>query len=141
MDKEPQNNTYNWYKQLQKPKWAPPSRVFGPVWSVLYLLIAASYGYTGYLFIKGNVSFAVILPFILNLIFNFSFTPIQFGLKKNFLVMIDIFLVDITLIWALIAIYPIVHWVTFINLPYLAWGLFATALQITVTYKNRKTVK
>ena len=37
-------NTYNWYSQLIKPTWAPPSWLFGPVWTVLYAIIAVSFG-------------------------------------------------------------------------------------------------
>jgi len=79
----------------------------------------------------------VVLPFVLNLIFNFSFTYIQFGLKNNFLAGIDILLVLITLIWAMIAIFPYVKWVTCIQIPYLLWVSFATILQLTITYLNK----
>lgn len=131
-------NTYNWYQQLIKPSWSPPAWLFGPVWTVLYAIIAVSYGYTGYLFFKGKIPFLVILPFILNLVFNLAFTPIQFGLKNNLLAAIDILLVLATLIWALLAIYPHVKWVALANIPYLLWVLFATVLQLTVTVMNWK---
>ncbi len=85
--------SYSWYQQLIKPSWAPPSWLFGPVWTFLYVVIFATFGYVGYLFIKKQIPFIVVLPFILNLIFNFSFTPIQFGLKSNFLAAADILLV------------------------------------------------
>lgn len=75
--------------------------------------------------------------FALNLVFNFSFTYLQFGLKNNELASLDIVLVLVTLVWALFAIYPYLNWVTYINLPYLAWVLFATALQLTITSMNR----
>lgn len=130
------NNTYNWYQSLIKPSWAPPSWLFGPVWTVLYVLISISFGYVFYLFTKHKISFWVLLPFILNLIFNFAFTPIQFGLKNNFLAFIDIILVLVTLIWSLFSIFPQAKWVTLINLPYLFWVSFATILQTTVTYLN-----
>ncbi len=129
--------SYKWYSQLIRPAWAPPSWLFGPVWSVLYALIAVSYGYVGYLFFTKRIPFMVLLPFILNVVFNAAFTPIQFGLKNNLLAMMDILLVLITLIWALIAIYPYARWVSFINVPYLLWVCFATVLQITITYLNR----
>jgi tryptophan-rich sensory protein len=128
--------TYNWYTTLIKPSWAPPSWLFGPVWSVLYIIIALSFGYVGYLFYKGTIPFIVLLPFILNLLFNFAFTPIQFGLKNNLLASIDILLVVATLGWALFAIYKYVPWVTYVNIPYLLWGMYATTLQLTVTFLN-----
>ncbi len=128
--------TYNWYQTLIKPSWAPPAWIFGPVWSVLYFIIAISFGYVGYLFLKGRISFLILLPFILNLIFNFIFTPLQFGLQSNILAAIDIVLVLGTLIWLLIAIYPIAPWVAYVNIPYFMWVSFATILQLTVTYLN-----
>jgi tryptophan-rich sensory protein len=129
-------DTYNWYSTLIKPEWAPPSWLFGPVWAVLYTIIAISFGYVGYLFLKGNISFIVLLPFILNLIFNFAFTPLQFGLQNNLLAAIDILLVLGTLVWAMYAIYPHVPWVTYVNIPYLLWVSFASVLQLTITYLN-----
>ena len=128
--------TYNWYQTLIKPSWAPPAWIFGPVWSVLYFIIAISFGYVGYLFLKGRISFLILLPFILNLIFNFIFTSLQFGLQSNILAAIDIVLVLGTLIWLLIAIYPIAPWVAYVNIPYFMWVSFATILQLTVTYLN-----
>ena len=100
-------NTYNWYSQLIKPSWAPPSWLFGPVWTVLYAIIAVTYGMVFYRAFTGKLSWLVALPFILNLIFNLIFTPIQFGLKNNLLA------------------------------AYLVWGVFATCVQLTITYLNR----
>jgi translocator protein len=130
------NETYNWYQTLIKPEWAPPSWLFGPVWSVLYVIIFASFGYVIYSYFKGVIPFWVLAPFILNLIFNFAFTPLQFGLQNNLLAAIDIFLVLGTLAWALYAIHAYFPWVTYVNIPYLLWVSFATVLQVTITYLN-----
>lgn len=132
------NNSYNWYQTLIKPTWAPPAWLFGPVWTVLYAVILFSFGTVFYKALNKQLPILIALPFILNLIFNFAFTPLQFGLKNNLLAAIDILLVLITLIWALIAIYPHLKWVTLVNLPYLLWVCFATVLQFTVTYLNWK---
>lgn len=129
--------TYEWYQTLTKPFFAPPAWVFGPVWSVLYLIIAGSFGYVGYLFFTKRIPFAVLLPFILNIIFNLIFTPIQFGLRNLPLATIDILLVLLTLIWALYAIFPFARSVAYVNIPYVLWGTFATVLQITITWQNR----
>lgn len=129
-------SAYNWYQTLIKPAWAPPSWLFGPVWSVLYAIIAVSFGYVTYLYFKGTIPFIVLLPFILNLLFNLAFTPLQFGLQNNLLAAIDIILVLGTIVWAGIAIYPYVSWVVYANIPYFLWVLFATVLQLTITYLN-----
>ena len=126
----------SWYQQLIKPEWAPPAYLFGPVWTFLYVIIAATYGYAGWMFFKGKISFLVFLPFVLNIVFNLAFTSIQFGLKNNLLATIDILLVLGTLIWLMIAIYPHAKWITYANIPYLGWVLFATVLQITITFLN-----
>lgn len=131
------NNTANWYSQLIKPSWAPPSWLFGPVWTFLYVLIAISFGKVFLMFFQKKIGFLILLPFILNLIFNLIFTPIQFGLKNNILATVDILLVLGTLIWAIIAIYPHIKWVAYIQAPYLIWICIATVLQITITFLNK----
>jgi len=127
---------FEWYSQLIKPSWSPPSWLFGPVWSVLYMLIAISFGKVFYMFFQNKINFIVLLPFILNIIFNLAFTPLQFGLKNNLWASIDILLVLGTLVWAMIAIFPHARWITYIQVPYLAWVTFATVLQLTITYLN-----
>jgi len=131
------NNTYDWYSQLVKPTWAPPAWLFGPVWSVLYVIIAITYGMVFWLALQKKITWFVVLPFVLNLLFNLIFTPIQFGLRSNLLATIDILLVLVTLIWAMTAIYPHMRWITYAQIPYLLWVCFATVLQLTVTYLNR----
>ncbi len=130
-------DTYNWYSQLIKPSWAPPSWLFGPVWTFLYLLIAVSFGKVFLLTFQKKISIIVALPFILNLIFNLAFTPLQFGLRSNSLASVDILLVLVTLIWSIVAIYPHVRWIAYVQVPYLLWVSFATILQLAITYLNR----
>jgi len=130
-------NTTLWYMQLIKPSWAPPSWLFGPVWSVLYVLIFISFGTVFYRVFNKQLPIAILIPFVLNLIFNLSFTYFQFGLKNNYLAAADILLVLGTLIWAMVLIYPQIKWVALINIPYLLWVCFATVLQLTVTFLNR----
>jgi tryptophan-rich sensory protein len=81
--------------------------------------------------------FIIILPFILNLIFNLAFTPLEFRLKNNFLAALDVLLVLGTLIWAMIVIFPYAPWITYFQIPYLIWVSFATTLQLKITWLNR----
>lgn len=129
--------TYEWYQTLAKPFFAPPAWVFGPVWTVLYLIIAVSFGYVIYLFYKKRLPFMVLLPFLLNIVFNLVFTPLQFGLRNLPLAALDILLVLGTLAWAMLAIRPIARWVAYVNIPYFLWVAFATVLQLSITWMNR----
>jgi len=131
------NDTATWYQQTIKPFFAPPAWVFGPAWTFLYILIAISFGKVFIMFFQKKIPFVVLLPFILNLIFNFAFSPIQFGLRNNLLASVDIILVLGTLIWLTLAIWPYSRFVTYMQIPYLLWVSFATILQLTVTYLNR----
>lgn len=130
-------NTAAQYQNYIQPFFAPPSWIFGPVWTVLYIIIAITFTYVAYQTYKKNLGFQFVLPFILNLVFNFLFTPIQFGLNNLPLAAVDILLVLTTLIWALATVWRKYRWVALANIPYLAWVSFATVLQLTITYLNR----
>ena len=104
---------------------------FRPVWTFLYIIILISFGYVAYLSFTNKIPFLIFLPFILNLIFNVIYTPIQFGLKNNYLAAVDILFILGTLIWFIIAIFPFASWVSYANIPYLLWVSFATILQFT----------
>ena len=132
--------TQEWYSQLIKPTWSPPAWLFGPVWAVLYTIIAISFGTVFYKVATKQIPWIVAIPFALNLVFNFAFTPIQFSLKNNLLASIDILLVLGTLVWAFIVLWntvPELRWIVYVNIPYLLWGTFATALQLTITFLNK----
>lgn len=130
-------NGYLWYQQLIKPTWAPPAWLFGPVWSVLYVIIAVSFCTVFVLAARRKIPRIIAVPFLLNLAFNAAFTPIQFGLKNNLLASVDILLVLATIVWAMVAIRPSVRWIAYAQLPYLLWVSFATVLQLTITWLNR----
>ncbi len=125
-----------WYAQLIKPSWAPPAWVFGPVWTILYAIIFITFLTVFYRAIFRHIPRGVAIPFILNLITNLAFTSIQFGLKNNVAAAIDIVLVLGTLIWALVRVWPHAKWIVYANIPYVAWVLFATILQLTITVLN-----
>lgn len=128
---------YNWYSRLIKPSWSPPAWLFGPVWAVLYIIIIISFGKVFIMAWQKEVSYIVLLPFVLNIIFNLLFTPLQFGLKNNLLAAIDILCILGTLIWAIVVIYPLSPVIAYSQILYLLWVSFATALQLTITYLNK----
>lgn len=126
----------DWYHSLNKPSWTPNDWVFGAVWSVLYPIIIAVNVYIVVLFAQHKITWLVALPFWLNAVFNVAFTPIQFGLRNNYLAFADILLVLITIIWAMIAIWPHAKIATVAFAPYLIWVSIATVLQISIALSN-----
>ena len=131
------NESATWYANLNRPFFAPPGWLFGPVWSVLYVVIAVSFGYVLYLAIKKRLPWSVFTPFGLNFVFNVAFSPIQFGLKNNLLAAVDILLILGTLLWAMRVIWSRLPWVAYVNIPYLLWVSFATVLQLSIVWLNR----
>ena len=121
-------NNFTEYAMLLKPTWSPPAWLFGPVWTVLYIGIALTFGRVFFMAWQGQVSLWVALPFVLNLISNFAY---------NWLASLDILLVLGTLIWAMVVIFPHSRILAYAQIPYLLWVSFATVLQLTITYLNR----
>ncbi len=117
---------------------------------MLYVLIAASFGTVFLKVWHGDLPSMVAVPFVLNLIANLAFSPIQFRLRSNALAALDVLLVLATLLWGLFALYveslklsistgaSDLLWILYANIPYLIWVSFATVLQLTVTYLNRR---
>ncbi len=129
-------NSTDWYHQLKKPFWAPADWVFGTVWSIVYPIIFAVNIYVLYLLTQHKITWLIALPFWLNLFFNAIFTPIQFGLRNNAWAFVDILLILVTIVWAIIAIWPHAKIASIAFVPYLIWVSIATALQLSITIKN-----
>ncbi len=125
-----------WYDVLVKPSWTPAPGVIGTIWSILYPIIAITHGFVIIKAIQGKLSWLIALPFILNLVFNIVFTPIQFGLRNLPLASVDIILVWVTIVWGMIVIWPEARWVTYAMIPYFVWVSIASVLQIFLTIKN-----
>ncbi len=125
----------DWYASLQKPSWNPPGWVFGPVWSLLYTMMAVSVwqiwrrgGFTQH---RWPLS-----VFIVQLIFNALWTPLFFGLHQPLWA-----LIDIVLLWMAIVATSVLFWrvhklAAILLVPYLAWVSFATVLNITLWQMN-----
>ena len=124
------------YETWVQPFFAPPSWVFGPVWSVLYVIIAISYGWVFYKVFQGDLPKMVAVPLVINLVANFSFTPVQFGLQNLLLASVVILIVLGTILWSMWAMWPHEKMFVYTQIPYLLWVSFATVLQLSITYLN-----
>jgi benzodiazapine receptor len=121
-----------WYAGLAKPSWTPPSWVFGPVWSVLYLMIAVA----GWLIWQAPGAIAARVSWVAQLALNGAWSPMMFGLHR-----IDLALAVIVVLWIAIATLIAVswrpaRWAAILLVPYLAWVSYATALNLAIWRLN-----
>ncbi|MBG0560289.1 TspO/MBR family protein [Actinoplanes aureus] len=120
------------YQSLDRPDWAPPSSVFGPVWTVLYVMIAVS----GWLVWRRTGWSSALNWYAVQLVLNAAWTPIFFGAGQYGLA-----LLDIVVLWVLIGVTvwrfrPISPLAAGLLLPYWAWVTFATALNTAIWVAN-----
>ena len=124
-----------WYERLNKPSWRPPNRLFAPVWTVLYVMIAIS----GWLVWREAGFAGAALPlavYALQLILNAAWTPLFFGLHRPDLGFVDIVLVWLSIVATIVLFVPISIAAALLLVPYLAWVTFATALNFAVWRLN-----
>lgn len=126
----------DWYNSLAKPSWTPQPRTIGLIWQILYPVILLIFGYVIVQAIRGKLNWMVALPFIINLVANLIFTPIQFGLRNLPLASIDIVIVWGTILWSMAAIWSHSKWLAIAQTPYLVWVSIASVLQWTITIWN-----
>ncbi len=118
-----------WYRTLVRPSFAPPNWVFGPVWTLLYTMMAVAVWRVWVLPASGLRTLGIML-FLVQLALNFGWTWIFFGQHR-----IGAALVEIVALWLAIAatmvtfgrISPLATWLL---APYLVWVTFATALNV-----------
>lgn len=124
-----------WYAQLQKPSWNPPSWVFGPAWTALYTMmaIAAWLVWQRGGFAEQRVALNL---FLLQLLFNAAWSPLFFGLRNPALALVDIVLLWLALLATLLNFWGRSRVAGAVLIPYLAWVSFATALNFALWRLN-----
>ena len=125
-----------WYNALHKPTWTPAPATIGRIWSLLYPVLFLTAGFVLLQILRRRLSWRVGIPFLVNLVANLVFTPIQFGLRNLPLASIDILIVWASIVWMMVSIWPFHRWVAWAQLPYLIWVSTATVLQLSMTWSN-----
>ena len=126
-----------YYSSIIKPFFAPEPWVFGLAWGIIYPLIAITFILVVRGVYKKTLSKKVLWLFIINMIANFAFTPAQLGSESNLPGTVVILIVLVSLVLLLKQLCKEKGFVPLALLvPYLAWGAFATVLQISITVLN-----
>jgi tryptophan-rich sensory protein len=125
-----------WYEGMKKPPLTPPNWIFGPVWTMIYLMIAFSL----YLYLRTKPKQhpeATVILLVIHLISNFIWTALFFSLQSPLLALLDIFVLDLSLA-ALIFLFQKTNKISAtLLLPYGLWVGFATYLNLFFFLLNR----
>jgi benzodiazapine receptor len=125
-----------WYATLNQPSFNPPNWIFGPVWTTLYTILGISL-FMIWKMDAGRERNQAVLIFMVQLLLNFCWSFFFFYFKMIGVALVDILLLWITIIFMLVRFYKIKPLAAYINIPYLLWVTFATALNMAYFFLNR----
>ena len=125
-----------WYASLKKPTWNPPGWVFGPVWTLLYAMMATA---AWRVWRRGGwrLQGRVLLPFVVQLLLNALWTPLFFGWHQPALAFLEILLLWAAIVWTIRVFSGVDRWASLLLWPYLAWVSFAAVLNGVLWRLNR----
>lgn len=124
-----------WYNELAKPPWTPPAWLFGPVWTLLYLLMAVS---AWRIWLQGGWSrqAGVLRLYLAQWALNAAWTPLFFGLRQPGLACAEIAALFCLLFWTVRRFWTVDRAAALLLGPYLAWVGFAGVLNWAIWRLN-----
>lgn len=124
-----------WYTTIAKPSWTPPDKLFGLVWTALYIMMAVA----AWLVWRPTGFTAAAIPltlFAVQLAFNAAWSWIFFGMQQPGWALVDIVLLWIALVATTILFFRQSVFAGTLLFPYLAWVSFAAALNFSIWRLN-----
>ena len=122
----------DWYARLKKPSFNPPDWVFGPVWTVLYVMVAIA----GYRVFARAPDGAAMILWAAGLALNFIWSPTFFRLRSPALALAVVLALLAINVAFLVASWPLDAAAALLFVPYVAWVAFASVLNAAVVRLN-----
>ncbi len=121
-----------WYSEIILPTFNPPSWVFSPVWTALYILMSVAI----WIVWRKTSDKKILQLYFVHLFFNAIWSVIFFGFHQIFIALIDLGIILVFIIW-LMKIYYQINKISFLlMMPYLLWSTYALVLNTTIFYLN-----
>ncbi len=121
-----------WYSEILLPSFNPPSWVFGPVWTILYIFMSVA-AWSAW---KKAPEKKILQIYFVHLFFNSIWSVLFFGFHQIFIALIDLAIILIFIIW-LMKIYYQLNKISFLlMIPYLLWSFYALVLNANIYYLN-----
>ena len=131
-----ETSVHSWYMGLKKASWNPPSWVFGPAWTLLYIMIAWS-GWLIYLRPRSEKRTRALWIYGIQLFLNFLWSFFFFYLQRPILALIDILALLLTIAWTIMIFRPLSRRASLLMFPYFIWVAYAATLNMAICILNR----
>ena len=125
----------DWYPKLRKPAGTPPSWIFGPVWTTLYLLMAVSAWLVWREYGRGALS--ALLIFFAQLALNIAWSGIFFGSRMPGVAFVEIVILWLAILFTIFVFYFLVPLAALLLVPYVLWVTYASYLNWGIWRLNR----
>jgi tryptophan-rich sensory protein len=128
-------STEDWYAELSKPSWNPPAWIFGPVWTVLYIMMAVA---AWLVWREGGwpQQWRALSLFVLQWLLNAIWTPLFFGLHLPGVAFVEMIALWVALVATIIAFWRVRVVAAILLIPYWMWVSFAAFLNFTIWRLN-----
>lgn len=125
-----------WYASLQKPSFNPPNWIFGPVWTVLYLMMGVAAGLVWSSAADPAIKRSALRIYLLQLALNMAWSLLFFGLKAPLLALLEIIVLWLTILLCIRSFRAVKAAAAYLMVPYLLWVTFASVLNAAIVLLN-----
>ena len=129
-------NVTGWYQTIQKPSWNPPSWIFGPVWTTLYILIGIALFLVWRSDVAESVKNTAIILFAVQLVFNFFWSLIFFEMHEPGWAFAEIVVMWVLILLTIFSFGKVSSLAAWLLVPYISWVSFASILNYTIWRLN-----
>ena len=121
-----------WYSQIIQPIYSPPSWIFGPVWTTLYILMS----FAIWINWTSNRDTKTIKIYFVHIFFNGIWSIIFFGFHLILFALLNLLIILFFIIWLMKIYYKSTKLSFLLMIPYLLWSLYALLLNGSILYLN-----
>ena len=126
----------DWYLDLKKPSFNPPGWIFAPVWTTLYVMIGLAF-YLIWVKMPLTEFKLQFWVFAVQLLLNFLWSILFFGLKNPFAAFIGIIALWLSILYVIFLFYRLSETSAYLMIPYILWVTFAALLNFSIMKLNR----
>ena len=127
----------DWYPDLAKPPFNPPGWVFGPVWTLLYVLMGVAFFLIWRKVGTSPSARGAMAAYGIQLLLNFLWSFVFFGARAPGWAFLEILLLWVALSWTVVLFFRVSTWAGWLMVPYLGWVTFASVLNGAIWILNR----